>query len=111
MITLYYQLGDIDVKDKNKVAVFVLDDRLIEDDETIEVGAPLVIRYIDGDTDTYDNVISVDQTDYGFWVETETLNFRFDNHFEDSDDEDSLDWHHDSDEYTSGSKLFDEFEF
>lgn len=109
MLKLYYQLGDIIIKDKNKFAVFVLDDRLIEDYDTIEVGAPLVIRYIDGDTDTYDNVISVNQTDYGFWVETETLNFRFDDHFEDSDDEDPLDWHYDYDEYLSGSKLLDDF--
>lgn len=106
----YYKLGDVQVKDNDIVGVFVLDDRPIDEVDAGEEGVPMVIYYSDGDVYTYDNVISFDQTDRGFWVETEKYNFRFDNEYE--DDEDSLAWYHDDDdEHLSGQALFDEFDF
>lgn len=111
----YCTMGDVIVKESDKVSVFVLDDRLIEDVDSGDVGVPMVIHYVDGDTYIYDNVVSFEQTDRGFWVETESLNFRFDNYYKEDeneeDDEDSLAWYHDTEETISGHELFEEFDF
>lgn len=101
-----YTIGDIVVKNEAVVSVFVLDSRLVED-VVAEEDIPMVIHYVDGDVDVYDNVLSFDQTDGGFWVETETLNFRFDNYYE--DDEELSEFEDDSDEIDSD--FFDEYDF
>lgn len=104
----YCVIEDIIVKDENKVSVFVLDDRLIEIVDAESIGAPMIIYYGDGDVYVYDDVVSFEQTDAGFWVETETLMFRFENYYEESEDDDSLDWDYDDE---MESHMLDEFDF
>lgn len=109
----YCTMGDVLVKETDKVSVYVLDDRLIEDVDAGVEGVPMVIHYADGDIYTYDNVISFEQTDRGFWVETETFNFRFDNYYEEDEteeDDDSLEWYEVKEE-ESYHELFEEFDF
>lgn len=42
------------------------------------IGQPLQIQYEDGSFFTHEKVIDHYQTDYGFWVETTSKNWRFD---------------------------------
>ena len=52
--------------------------KLISNDiNDFKIGEPLKIKYLDGSSFTHEDVVDIEEDDYGFWIETIKKLWRF----------------------------------